>query len=415
MMLCRLRRSCQRKSRQGSVTPFLLVALTLFLAAFALAFNLSAMREAKVELRTVADSSALAVAAELAHDDFLKQDPHLVPPILQQAAMTARAVANFNTYRGRPFSLDITSVNSPSSQLFFGHLTAPRGGMFTLIGPQDNGSPLYFQINAVRIVLDQTRESGNPFNLAFANITGQPEADIRLRATAMLDRAVIGFRPVTSQPVPLAPLALLSDATGTNIRSWENRVEQQNGPDQYQFNRMTHSFSSGPDQLHELEVVLALEASHLPTANVALLNIGGVSTAEVNNQIRFGITAQQLQAMGGQIALDQQQQVQVPGALLGPSNPSDAQAMHQALTALQASGQARAWPLFQTVSGGNVVVTGFVAARVTNVSAYSSDQPLQFTLQPAQLVTASALTDLARQQQGTVRMNPYLSKVRIVE
>jgi hypothetical protein len=406
-MLCRRRRSRSgRRPRRGSLTPFLLVTLTLFLAAFALAFNLTALREAKVELRTVADSAALAAANELAHDDFLKQEATLVPPIFQQAALSAQNIAGQNTYRGHPFQLDISSVN-------LAHLSKPRGGTFTLLTPADSTNPLSFQTNAVRIVLDQTRENGNPFTLGFGNITGTTTADIRLRATAMIDRAVIGFRPVTSQPIPLAPLALLSDPAGTNTRSWENRVEQQNGPDQYTFNRVTKTFTTAADQLHEMPLELAVTSGQVPTANVALLNIGN---GDFNTQVQRGITAQELQGLGGQIVLDLQQKVLLPGSLLGPTTDPEAQALQQALQALHDSGAARAWPLYTGVDGsGNVIVTGFVAARVVQMVPFSSGQPIRFTVQPAQLVTASALTDQARQENGTIRINPYLGKVRLVE
>ena len=409
-MLCRPRRSRSGRSpRRGSLTPFLLVVLTLFLAAFALAFNLSALREAKLELRTVADSAALAAANELANDDFLKQDATLVPPIFQQAARAAQNIAGQNTYRGQPFQLNIDSMD----QVNFGHLSKPRGGTFTPIAPTDNAHPLYFQTNAVRIVLDQTRANNNPFTLGFANITGKPTADIPLRATAMIDRAVTGFRPVTSQPIPLAPLALLSDPTGTNTRAWENRVEQRNGPDQFSFQRATKTFTTAPDQLHEMPIELAVTAGQVPTANVALLNIGN---GDINTQVQRGITRDDLQGFGGQIVLDAQQQVLLPGNLLGPTSGPDAQALQQALQALHASGEARAWPLYTGVDGsGNVIVTGFVAARVVHVEPFSSGQPIRFTVQPAQLVTASALTDLTRQENGTIRINPYLGKVRLVE
>jgi hypothetical protein len=417
-MLCRPRMSRPRRTlRRGSLTPFLLVALSLFLAAFALAFNLSAVREAKLELRTVADSAALAATNELASDDFLKEDISLVPGILQQSAQSAQRIAYQNTFRGQPFLLNIDTVSGENDQVIFGYLTTPRQGTFTPIAPNDSTNPYYFRTNAVRIVLDRTKINGNPLALAFANITGQSTIDLPLRATAMIDRAVIGFRPVTRQPIPLAPLALLSDPSGTNVRSWENRVEQRQGPDQFHFDRSTQTFSSGPDQLHEMAIELALEAGQVPTANVALLALGSTSPNDFNEQIRRGITAQELQDFGGQVVLNEQQEVLLPGSKLGPSNASDAQALQQTLEALQESGEARIWPLYTSVdaNNGEITVTGFVAARIVTVEPFSPGQPLRFSLQPAQLVTASALTDQTRQQNGTIRINPYLGKVRLVE
>jgi hypothetical protein len=107
-----------------------------------------------------------------------------------------------------------------------------------------------------------------------------------------------------------------------------------------------------------------------------------------------------------------------PGCGPAPDTP-DAALLQAALVQLQASGEVRVWPLYQTFDAGSTtaVLSGFVAARVANVAAPAAGQPLTFTLQPGELATSSAVTDAARTAPGggAAVLNPYVCKIRLVE
>ena len=93
-------------------------------------------------------------------------------------------------------------------------------------------------------------------------------------------------------------------------------------------------------------------------------------------------------------------------------------ALHNALLILQASAAARIYPLYSALPNvpNQVVLSGFVAARVVKVQPMNVGQPIAFTLQPAMIATPAAITDATRRGVGGVAItNPYIVKVRIVE
>src|SRR5205823_12158841 len=139
-----------------------------------------------------------------------------------------------------------------------------------------------------------------------ARAFGLSSVDITTAATVLIDHDVIGFRPDTSRPLPLAPLAILSDPTGIDPQSWEYNVVRQQGPDQFAYDRTTKSIVAAPtgDGLHEITVQLAPSAGPFTGANGCVLTIGTGSAAEIAAQIQGGVTPAQLQSSGVPFVLD---------------------------------------------------------------------------------------------------------------
>ena len=73
-----------------------------------------------------------------------------------------------------------------------------------------NNVPFLPQINTVRVNARRLKARGNPVGLLGGNFTGFGATDMAARATATLDRDVVGFQPISDQAIPLAPIALLS-------------------------------------------------------------------------------------------------------------------------------------------------------------------------------------------------------------
>jgi len=255
-------------------------------------------------------------------------------------------------------------------------------------------------VNAVRVLARRTRDRGNPAGLRLGRWLSTPSADVRAAATAVLDRAVIGFRSTAGQPLPVVPIALLSDPTGANPLAWE--VQSANGPDAFQFDRVSRTFTPGSDGLREVQVQLTLngcllEAGVTTVADASAQVVGGVRPAQAPDGIVLG-PGNLLSATA------------FPGCGPAPGTP-DAALLQAALVQLQASAEARVWPLYQSVGGaGAVTLSGFVAARVANVAAAAPGQPITLTLQPAQLATAAAVT-----APGAAAPSPYVCKIRLVE
>jgi hypothetical protein len=271
------------------------------------------------------------------------------------------------------------------------------------------GNPFLGLVNAVRVTAQRTRARGNPAGLYLGQALSLDSADLIAVATGMLDRDVIGFRPVLNQPLPLVPIALLSDPTGANPASWENQVVAGNGPDDFRFDPTTKTFVEDPngDGLNEMPVALA------DSGCLLLLGVNDATSAA--GQVRSGVTAAQLQGLGGQLVLGDKNQLPVPvapgcGPVAGTPEAADLQA---SLQQLQLRGELRIWPLYTGLDAqsGAAVLTEFVAARVVDVEASATGQPVRFTLQPGMMSSATAVTDASRRI-GTG--NPYLCKVRLV-
>jgi hypothetical protein len=217
----------------------------------------------------------------------------------------------------------------------------------------------------------------------------------------------------------LAPLALFSDPSGMDPRSWQYQVEVKNAPDAYRYDPAQHQFilDAKGDGLHELAAVMTLDASKAAAANVSVLYLGFSDASGVGQQLANGVTVDQLKPVGGQLVLEpSDNRLAVAGNATGPAAGSmDLVSLQQGLQQLQESAEPRVWPLYCGFDGtGQPVLCGFVAARVVTVTGGS---PLfAFTLQPTMISTATAVTDASRRGVGGIAVvNPYICKVRLVE
>src|SRR5262249_27554689 len=151
------------------------------------------------------------------------------------------------------------AVNLPDGDVLFGTLDNPRSTLFVPAERvTDPENPYLALVNAVRIAARRTRDRGNPAGLYVGQALGLPAADLVTVATARLDRDVVGLRPALNQPLPLVPIALLSDPSGADPRSWESQVAAGHGPDDYRFDRATRTFvaDANGDGIHEIEITL---------------------------------------------------------------------------------------------------------------------------------------------------------------
>src|SRR5262249_52882892 len=144
--------------------------------------------------------------------------------------------------------------------------------------------------------------------------------DMIAPATAALDSDIVGFRPLASQLLPLAPLALYSDPTGTARQSWEYQVEKGKGPDNWRYDRDNRRLVAESDGLHEMNAQLVLaggaqgQGGKTDTAlsNVSLLQFGAADLSALAKQLSQGVGAADLAALGGLFLLPPTNQLPVP-------------------------------------------------------------------------------------------------------
>jgi hypothetical protein len=398
-----------------------LLALSALLAAFAVAVNHARLWDVRAELQVVADAASLAGAGTLLDDDTLRANTSLYPGLLARATAAADTFAQSNLVQGRPFTLQPNPANYVDGDLVFGTLDTPRSTQFIAAqNIQNPGNPALAKVNTVRVVARETAARGNAPLLIFAQFLDRRSADVQAAATASLDRDVIGFRPLGEHPLPLAPLALLSDTTAAEKRSWQYQVEARKGFDNYRFDPAARAFASGADGIYEFQAVLPLNADELPQANVALLLLGVSDAGGVSQQLLSGVTPEQLQGLGGELVLEaSDNRLKVPGSALGPSEGSQQlKQLRAALDQLRQLAEPRLWPLYSGIdsSTGKPILCGFVAARVVTVGTLAAGQPLTCTLQATVVAESTAVTGATRRGVGGIPIvNPYISKVRLVE
>ena len=375
--------------------------------------------------------------------------------------------------RRTPLILMANEKNESDGDIEFGRLESPTAGKFQnvavdhLFPRHDSLCP---PINAVRVYAQRTRDRGNPGGLRLGRAVGHSSADITARATAYLDRDIIGFRVPEKQALPFAPLALFSDRTvlgglqaedlddpqfQAGLKSWEGQTVLPlvnpalgAGSDQWQYNKESKTFLKvdgqgvAPDGLPEMEVLLPLGfvagKGDVPP-NARMVKIGGKTVPwpafwEVYAQHwDTGLVAEDLADFAGQLTLraDNQKRLRLPlssmAALPAPES-DELEMLLAAFVRLRDSAEARIWPLYTHVTegadgNGTTDVSGFVAARIAHLEivalppdAKDAAKPyLRLVLQPAMLATPTAVTDFSKRLDFPQIENPYLAKVRLVE
>jgi hypothetical protein len=391
-----LSRMSPHNRRRGTITPFLLVSLIVLMAALAVAVDYSFLTEARVEMQNDTDAAALAAADVFVDDSTLLNNPAVTQNLVVQAQQQAIAYAALNRVAGQPLVLD------PSQgDILFGYIDDPATKIF--IPAQNPGGP----INAVRIHGRRTQARGNPVGTLATRGFGLLGVDMTTKSTALLDHNVFGFRPNTSAPIPLAPIAILSDPTAVNQQSWEYNVVDGNGP------------LSASGLFHGITVQMAPTGPPNPTQpNGQVLSIGTSSSAQVFTQLQVGVLPGDLAGFpGSQFALAPLTNQLVVSGPSTPLGPVDYAVLATALTNLQNNGAQRVFPLYSTydASGNEVTLSGFVAARVVSVQPMNGGQPFAFELQPTVISLPAALTDASRRVSDPAITNPYIVKVRLVE
>jgi hypothetical protein len=408
--------------RQAVVNLWLVATIVVLIALFALAVDYAQLSATGVQLHNAADAAALASAQVLVDDAMLRRVPGELSALIADARDEAIRYGRTNPVLGRPLELVPNLENEVTGDIVFGSLEAPRSHDFVLAHRMDDPrNPYVHLVNAVRITARRTRERGNPAGMYLGQFFNLSSADVEAAATAMLDRNVIGFRPVGHRPIPLMPIGLFSDPRGGHPLSWEAQVEKGEAHDEYRWDRLRKQFvtDAAGDGLPEMTVSLALGEAQAERSNACLFQLGTKEVAGLCRQITLGVTAADLVDFGEQLVLPPNRQLSVEGSLLGPEAGSrDLSQVQRALERMQLEAEPRLWPLFTAFdpNRGRATVSGFVAARLVRVDAPTADAPLMFLLQPCFVSAPSAVTNAGPQgEQAATGMNRYICKVRLVE
>ncbi|REK18433.1 MAG: hypothetical protein DWQ37_04170 [Planctomycetota bacterium] len=353
------------RQRRGVILPLTALMLVFTLALIAFAIDLGCLQVAKVQLQQSADAAALAAAAELVDDEALTNSPGLADEIASARTYAVQYAAANKVFRDAPV-VDANVGNNVSGEVVLGYLANPSDPAATMDFSDSE------QFNSVQVTVQRTASSQNgEVALFFARALGIPTAPAEATATASILRNFAGFQtPSDNSNLGILPFAL-------DQETW-NSMMGGSGSDDWQWDAATKTLSPGQDNLREVN--LYPQGTGSP-GNRGTVDIGGSnnSTADIARQIVSGISPADMAALGGQLVLDDDTELNLNGDTGISAGVKDELA--------SIIGQTRVIPLFSQVAGnGNnaqYTIVKFVGVRVLEVKLTGPMSKKRVMVQPA--------------------------------
>jgi hypothetical protein len=389
--------------RRGLTTMMAVFVLTILMIAAVFSYSVFSTRDSYIELRNASQASSLAGVGTLAHDDLLTGNTSRILARLTVANSSAVQVAEANQLKGLMISMDPQNpTNDPTGNIVFGQLDKELGGTFTpffpLPAPAD---PMPFdsaRLNAVRVEVVHPKRPG-----------------VKVKMYAHIDHNIIGFKPTNAVNAPVIPIALFSSPAIPALNTFENALLT--ATDTANLNYTTNVFNAvpGPDGIPEVRFEFGVPSGDPTVISVRNLNIGATTWADAQVQVASGITVANVSGLpfGGQFTLaDPIPSLSVPEFLPSPTLADFAASFAPVSTPNAAI--PRVFPLYSGIDGsGNVIVTGFVAARVVSVDTSDASR-VTVTIQPTLISSPLAVTPTTCPvPAGAPSFNRYIGKLRI--
>lgn len=356
-----------QQKRRGVLVPIVAVALVAVMGGVALVLDRMWIDMARLEMRTGAEAAALAAARELVNDDLLRGYA-TTDRRIASARTNAQLVAAQNRVAGMPLELDIT----PDGDVRLGRLQVPEG----------TTSPKFFESsvdpNTAVVIARRLKHRNNPVALMLNGLSSTDSADIVVTAEATIDNHISGLRPLPGLSAPVWPLAILqNDPSGSRKDTWQNQIDNRQGPDQYRVDDQTGVVQMLPDGIPEITL-----SFNNASGNACWLPFASTRPDQgLSRMILSGVNEQDLSLFGG--VLIPGPQLVLKGMTQGPGNVN--QACNQRL------GICRACLLYTSDSTAQEYRCGrLVAARIVNCGTDASGN-LKLVLQPGVMETRTAI------------------------
>ncbi|MFV2070412.1 MAG: hypothetical protein ACC645_25890, partial [Pirellulales bacterium] len=370
--------------------------VSMFLVCCAYAVNVGWMVYHRHQIQAVCETSALAGVAQMFENSPIASGyyrPAGLPGAanvvhtlrVRQDARTrqhALRFAEMNTVDGRGMRLGANWSNRFDGDLVTGWVEYP-----TMLGapmePWNGQGP----INSLLVRALCIASRGQALSLWASSMFGFADVDMIVEARASVDQRVVGFRPVGHVAVPMVPLMIAS------------RGDEGEQSDRFTVDPRTLSVAPGRDGLQEFTIRLGRpQQSSEAVENVArIVGFGRTASShDLEHQIRYGLTDDDLQWTGGVIV--HQGITQQAIATTEPSAASLA-TLHRALRSIR--GEKRIWPVGDP---GTSSIFGFTALCVVECQE-GEPGTLELVIQPCVLQTCTAMV-----RAGEPR-NPRIGKI----
>jgi hypothetical protein len=383
----------KRTSRRGAAISLMLPLFLVGLLTLALAVDAGALYHVRMKMRTGTDAAALAAALALVDDRGLIDSALARAQLLEDARAEGIRYAVANGVSG----LTDNALSGPG----------PVDVVFDDGQDGEAGIPAGTIPNVVRVRGFRTNARTVGVPLLMPQLFGLGYVDAVVRSRALVDRRVLGFRPLPGRSIPLVPVAILSDPKGTNRQSWEYQISAEPHDNVAFVSGQRQFVADAGDGLPEIVLTF-------PGSAVALVF---TQTDDLPRQVVEGLGARDLESLGGSLVPSRSSS---PVKAIGPPELRSMGArLAGAIEEVQSRGEPRVWPLFEVpgATGGSIRISGFVAARIVRLDRTS---PMRLWLQPAAVATSTALSrrDVPANPKAPgepVPINPYIAKVRLIE
>ncbi|MCA9103119.1 MAG: hypothetical protein KDA63_18310 [Planctomycetales bacterium] len=358
-------------------------AIVGLLAFAAFACDVGYILLSRAQLQNSADASAMAGAWALMHEDRLKGDQAMWA-VENAAREEAYNYAFANKVASDHPEVDLNGGNAPTGDVVFGRLNAD-GSLDTLVSPEE--------YNAVHVIVERSEDKNGEVSLFFGRVLGRGQAAVRAEATASFRDGITGFKSNSQHPfTSLLPFAM-------DVDDWR-ALYGGNGADDWTYDDETGKVVSGDDGVQEAKLFPEkTNGNHITPGNFGTVDIGhsGNSTADLARQILEGVSAADLDYIGGELNIgdtisgDGIQSVDGQDGLILNGDTGLSAGIKDELTAI--IGQPRTIPLYDAVQGAgnttNYHIVGFAGIRIVDVRLTGSKKYI--TIQPAVVVDGSGV------------------------
>lgn len=357
--------------RRGIVLFLTLFLMVFLLGIAAFAVDLGFYVNTQTEMQRAADAAAIAAAW-----DLIEKTPPGGSRSLSNEISTARDRAvdfvSANAVSGG-LAIDGNLSNTPSGDVVIGYLANDSQTTASMEFGDQN------QFNAVQVTVQKTALRNGEVPLFFAHVWNQVGLSARGTATAALVNNFGGFAvPSDGSNLQILPFALDED-------TW-NSLLAGSGTDNYKWNATAGRVDNTSDGV--LEVNLYPQGTGSP-GNRGTVDIGSSnnSTADLSRQIVYGISAADMNYIGGSLQFNSQ------GTLSLNGDTGISAGVKDELASI--IGQRRIIPIFQSVTGpGNnaqYTITKFVGVRIMAVQLTGKMSGKYLMVQPTNVVALGGI------------------------
>lgn len=354
----------RRLDRRGAIAVVAALVLVLMLGFAALAVDLMVICVARAQLRTTADSAALAGATKLVSEDRLRGSANLVKE-MASARSAARDLARRNPVLNVALDLPDNPGNAPKQSIVVGF--RERATRNFIIDPL-----LVLKYDTVRVTASRSQAVGGQVPAFFSKILGHSGFDVSATAHAtVLNYTIKGFQATGGSPGPtsLIPIALNSTAY--------DAMRAGTTPDRYSYDEATGNISQKSDGISESNLFPQSSGS----GNWGTVNIGtsNNSASFLGNQIRDGVSTADLVSGGYSPSMELNPAITLggnPGINLGIKSAIQSRIGDEVIV-----------PIFDPVASGgsgnnfNYRIIAFAAVRILDFKAAGANSVL--TVQPS--------------------------------